>query len=121
MTKRIWNPKLKYEPISFEERAAKRALGCLDKPDIEMSSIQVTSGLFIELRHTAKYKSGKKKGKTMYLNLFGSITISPDQVDAEKKLFKEETGRCPVCQGNGLVWTAWSNQEGHGYKPCMEC
>lgn len=49
------------------------------------------------------------------------VFITKDDIDKEKGLYEEQTGKCWRCEGTGDWVYGWSIDEGSKKKPCSRC
>lgn len=122
----ILNPELKFEPVNFATLAALRFLAAagVDIENMETYSFEsVFGGLKLVMGKVTTFTRGPRKGQKKY----GSrkdcleVFINPEQISAEKEIFRKETGYCSECCGNGLTWTGWTKDVGYYYRVCEVC
>jgi hypothetical protein len=67
-------------------------------------------------------KSGPRKGKPTWRDVpTQKAVVTSDELDAEKKRYEEETGKCGDCYGTGEVFASWSSTYGVKIKTCKSC
>lgn len=49
------------------------------------------------------------------------IYIRHDEQDEWERLWRDRTGKCLECAGNGKVFHRWSQVGGTEYRPCKKC
>jgi hypothetical protein len=116
------NPVLKFKPVDFLEKAALDSISVcvLNASEFKLYASEVLSDGFLV---TVGPISQLPDGKTRYYDRSSchKVTISRKQLATLLNNFEHKTGRCSVCQGNGVVFKSWNTHEGSTYIDCDRC
>ena len=116
-------------PISFA-MVGTVAKFLMERPDAHVASISVLTlkddgfdGYKAEVADVRPCKSGPRKGKPNWRKAENrrALLISDAAMQAEAAAWRDRTGLCPACMGDGRRFAGWHYIEGTKWQPCPHC